>query len=70
MGADYSFDLISIETYAPQFIRHNKLFLGSVYYRNLLLDFFASHLVSFIYLGFCLASKSDYEKNIEVFSGA
>ena len=24
MGADYSFQLISIETYAPQFIRHNK----------------------------------------------
>ena len=32
MGADdYSFELISIETHAPQFIRHNKLFLGSVY---------------------------------------
>ena len=30
MGADYSFELISIETYAPQFIGHNKLFLGSV----------------------------------------
>ena len=30
MGADYSFDLISIETYAPQFIGYNKLFLGSV----------------------------------------
>ena len=29
-GADYSFDLISIETYAPQLIGHNKLFLGSV----------------------------------------
>ena len=28
--ADYSFELISIETYAPQFIGHNKLFLGSV----------------------------------------
>ena len=25
MGADYSFELISIETYAPQFIGHNKL---------------------------------------------
>ena len=32
MGADYSFELISIETYAPQFIGHNKVFLGSVYY--------------------------------------
>jgi hypothetical protein len=28
MGADYSFELISIETYAPQFIGHNKIFLG------------------------------------------
>ena len=31
MGADYSFELISIETYAPQFIGHNKFFLGSVF---------------------------------------
>ena len=31
MGADYSIDLISIETYAPQFIGHNKIFLGSVF---------------------------------------
>ena len=30
MGANYSFELISIESYAPQFIGHNKLFLGSV----------------------------------------
>ena len=30
MGADYSFELISIETYAPQFIGYNKSFLGSV----------------------------------------
>ena len=30
MGADYSFELISIETYAPQFIGHNNFFLGSV----------------------------------------
>ena len=30
MGADYSFELISIEIYAPQFIGHNDLFLGSV----------------------------------------
>ena len=30
MGTDYSFELISIETYAPQFIGHNRLFLGSV----------------------------------------
>ena len=30
MGADYSFEIISIETYAPQFIGYNKLFLGSV----------------------------------------
>ena len=32
MGADYSFELISIETCAPQFIEQNKLFLGSVIY--------------------------------------
>ena len=31
MGADYSFELISTETYAPQFIGHNKFFLESVY---------------------------------------
>ena len=30
MGADYLFEGICIETYAPQFIGHNKLFLGSV----------------------------------------
>ena len=30
MGADYSFELIYIETYAPQFIGHDKFFLGSV----------------------------------------
>ena len=30
MGDDYSVELISIETYAPQFIGHNKIFLGSV----------------------------------------
>ena len=30
MGVDYSFVLISIETYAPQFIEHNKIFRGSV----------------------------------------
>ena len=30
MGADYSLELISIETYAPQFVGHNDLFLGSV----------------------------------------
>ena len=31
MGADYSFELISIETYAPQFNGHNKSFLCSVW---------------------------------------
>ena len=36
MGAYYSFELISIETYAPQFIGHNKLFLGSVYFESML----------------------------------
>ena len=30
MGSDYSIELISIETYAPQFIGRNKIFLGSV----------------------------------------
>ena len=30
VGADYSFELISIETYSPQFIGHNYLFLRSV----------------------------------------
>ena len=30
MGADYSIELISIETYAAQFIWHNNFFLGSV----------------------------------------
>ena len=30
MDADYSFVLISIETYALQLIGHNKIFLGSV----------------------------------------
>ena len=31
MDANYSFELIFIETYAPQFIGHNKFFLGSVF---------------------------------------
>ena len=31
MGADYSIELISIETYVPQFIGHNNIFLGRVY---------------------------------------
>ena len=31
MGTDYSFELIFIKTYAPQFIGHNKFFLGSVF---------------------------------------
>ncbi len=30
IGADYSIYFISVETYAPQFIGHNKLFLGIV----------------------------------------
>ena len=32
MVADYSFELNSIEAYAPQFFGHNNLFLGSVRY--------------------------------------
>ena len=31
MGGDFSFELISIEAYAPQFLEHNDFFLGSVY---------------------------------------
>ena len=31
MGADYSFELNSIETFATQFFGHNNLFLGSVH---------------------------------------
>ena len=31
MGANCSFELISIETYVLQFIGHNNYFLGSVY---------------------------------------
>ena len=38
MGADYSFELISIVHWVPQFIGHNKIFLGSVY------DLYFSHL--------------------------
>ena len=30
MLVDYSIELIFIETYAPQFSGHNKIFLGSV----------------------------------------
>ena len=38
MGADYTFELISIKTYAPQFKWHNKSFLGSVSNELLILD--------------------------------
>jgi len=31
MGADYSFELVSIVHWVPQFIGHNKIFLGSVF---------------------------------------
>ena len=34
MVADYLFELISIETYAPKFIGLNKFFLGSVMMLN------------------------------------
>ena len=30
MGANYSFELNFIDTYAPQFFGHDNLFLGSV----------------------------------------
>ena len=36
MGANYSFELISIETYAPQFFGLNNLFLGGVPYSQAL----------------------------------
>ena len=36
MGVNYSFEFVFIEIYAPQFIGHNKIFLGSV--RNNLAD--------------------------------
>ena len=39
---DYSFELISIETYAPQFIVHDKFFLGSV--THVLKLYFISYL--------------------------
>ena len=32
MGADYSFELIFIETHTPLFNGHKELFLGSVWY--------------------------------------
>ena len=31
MGADYSIEPTSIETYVPKFIEHNKFFQGSVF---------------------------------------
>ena len=34
MSANYSFELISIGHWVPQFIGHNKIFLGSVYYEK------------------------------------
>ena len=30
LDVNYSFELIYIETYVPQFIEHNKFFLGTV----------------------------------------
>ena len=50
MGADYSFELISIETYAPQFIRDNKIFLGSV--DSILIDhtFISLNYMSIVFL--------------------
>ena len=33
-SANYSIKLISIETYAPQFIGHNKIFLASLWERE------------------------------------
>ena len=36
MGANYSFELVSIVHWVPQFIGHNKIFLGSVSRETLL----------------------------------
>ena len=45
--ADYSFELNSIETYAPQFLGHNNLFLGTVYHKSALTPFlFFQHMCS------------------------
>ena len=52
MGADYSFELISIETYAPQFIEHNKVFLGSVLPLAAFGFFFAAFQIVHSALGF------------------
>ena len=38
MGADYSFEVISIVHWVPKFIGHNKIFLGSVCRKQLQLS--------------------------------
>ena len=46
MGADYSFELISIETYAPQFIGYNdELFLFSVSWFPDYSNFYSFHFL-------------------------
>ena len=53
MGADYSFELISIIHWVPQFIGHNKIFLGSVfpaldiYYRTFIFVTFSRCWIQF-----------------------
>jgi hypothetical protein len=61
MGADYSIELISIETYAPQFIGHNKIFLGSVYYLSTNIYLTNSHIQVFYYLPTLLAYTQKYK---------
>ena len=57
IGANYSFELIFIETHAPQFIGYNKFFLGTAVCLDFLLpsyipntDSFGSHPHLFFYL--------------------
>ena len=49
MDADYSFELISIVHWVPQFIEHNENFIGSV-------DFYIMTL-------YIIAEKSHFGKN-------
>ena len=54
MGADYSFEHISNETYASQLIGHNKIFLGSEYICRIVqipkVEIFYKRCLSIIYL--------------------
>ena len=52
MGANNSFELISIETYAPQFLGHNKIFLGSLA-QDCMITFMARWLIWCSIRSFC-----------------